>query len=102
MSLDAIIGPYLQGQWPKEPEGQSSLSHKDKSTQVSAGQRMFPKSEHHSAGEFEPELFCQTEMNGMHFFTTDVSILRILTFKSLMCLLSVVIVGQMGRLRLGD
>lgn len=32
MSLDAIIGPYLQGQWPKEPE---SSSHKDKSTQVS-------------------------------------------------------------------
>ncbi|XP_068161642.1 protein FAM117A isoform X2 [Antennarius striatus] len=34
MSLDAIIGPYLQGQWPKEPEGQSSLSVKDKSTQT--------------------------------------------------------------------
>ncbi|KAG7227871.1 hypothetical protein INR49_013665 [Caranx melampygus] len=33
MSLDAIIGPYLQGHWPKEPEGQSSLSRKDKSTQ---------------------------------------------------------------------
>lgn len=36
MSLDAIIGPYLQGNWPKEPEGQSSTSHKDKSTQVSS------------------------------------------------------------------
>ncbi|XP_074475317.1 protein FAM117A-like isoform X2 [Sebastes fasciatus] len=35
MSLDAIIGPYLQGHWPKEPEGQqSSLSRKDKSTQI--------------------------------------------------------------------
>uniref|UniRef100_A0A8C2ZDX9 Family with sequence similarity 117 member Ab n=1 Tax=Cyclopterus lumpus TaxID=8103 RepID=A0A8C2ZDX9_CYCLU len=34
MSLDAIIGPYLQGHWPKEPEGQSRLSRKDKSTQV--------------------------------------------------------------------
>lgn len=34
MSLDAIIGPYLQGHWPKEPEGQSSLSCKDKSTQT--------------------------------------------------------------------
>uniref|UniRef100_A0A668AVZ7 Protein FAM117A-like n=1 Tax=Myripristis murdjan TaxID=586833 RepID=A0A668AVZ7_9TELE len=34
MSLDAIIGPYLQGHWPKEPEGQSSLSRKDKSTQL--------------------------------------------------------------------
>ncbi|XP_051273979.1 protein FAM117A [Dicentrarchus labrax] len=34
MSLDAIIGPYLQGHWPKEPEGQSSLSRKDKSTQT--------------------------------------------------------------------
>ncbi|XP_034426212.1 protein FAM117A-like isoform X1 [Hippoglossus hippoglossus] len=34
MSLDAIIGPYLQGHWPKEPEGQSSLSVKDKSTQT--------------------------------------------------------------------
>ncbi|XP_034415087.1 protein FAM117A [Cyclopterus lumpus] len=34
MSLDAIIGPYLQGHWPKEPEGQSRLSRKDKSTQT--------------------------------------------------------------------
>ncbi|XP_044194332.1 protein FAM117A-like [Thunnus albacares] len=34
MSLDAIIGPYLQGHWPKEPEGQGSLSRKDKSTQT--------------------------------------------------------------------
>nr|XP_020479046.1 protein FAM117A-like [Monopterus albus] len=34
MSLDAIIGPYLQGHWPKEHEGQSSLSRKDKSTQT--------------------------------------------------------------------
>ncbi|KAI3365282.1 hypothetical protein L3Q82_010370 [Scortum barcoo] len=34
MSLDAIIGPYLQGHWPKEPEGQSTLSRKDKSTQT--------------------------------------------------------------------
>uniref|UniRef100_A0A3P8VP12 Protein FAM117A-like n=1 Tax=Cynoglossus semilaevis TaxID=244447 RepID=A0A3P8VP12_CYNSE len=35
MSLDAIIGPYLQGQWLKEPEGHSCLSYKDKATQVS-------------------------------------------------------------------
>ncbi|XP_041830826.1 protein FAM117A-like [Melanotaenia boesemani] len=34
MSLDAIIGPYLQGHWPKDPENQSSLSRKDKSTQT--------------------------------------------------------------------
>ncbi|KAK5850830.1 hypothetical protein PBY51_001673 [Eleginops maclovinus] len=34
MSLDAIIGPYLQGHWPKEPEGPSSQSRKDKSTQT--------------------------------------------------------------------
>ncbi|KAJ4940918.1 hypothetical protein JOQ06_027209 [Pogonophryne albipinna] len=34
MSLDAIIGPYLQGHWPKEPEGPSSPSRKDKSTQT--------------------------------------------------------------------
>nr|XP_019960403.1 PREDICTED: protein FAM117A-like [Paralichthys olivaceus] len=34
MSLDAIIGPYLQGHWPKELEGQSSPSCKDKSTQT--------------------------------------------------------------------
>ncbi|XP_029978439.1 protein FAM117A-like isoform X2 [Sphaeramia orbicularis] len=34
VSLDAIIGPYLQGHWPKEPEGQASLSRKDKSTQT--------------------------------------------------------------------
>ncbi|XP_077407901.1 protein FAM117A-like isoform X2 [Vanacampus margaritifer] len=32
MSLDAIIGPYLQGHWPKEPEGNSC--RKDKSTQT--------------------------------------------------------------------
>ncbi|XP_061562143.1 protein FAM117A-like [Phycodurus eques] len=32
MSLDAIIGPYLQGHWPKEPEG--GLCRKDKSTQT--------------------------------------------------------------------
>ncbi|CAJ1081092.1 protein FAM117A-like [Xyrichtys novacula] len=34
VSLDAIIGPYLQGHWPKEPEDQSSVSRKDKSTQT--------------------------------------------------------------------
>ncbi|KAM8729928.1 protein FAM117A [Acanthopagrus schlegelii] len=34
VSLDAIVGPYLQGHWPKEPEGQSSLCRKDKSTQT--------------------------------------------------------------------
>ncbi|KAK2820371.1 hypothetical protein Q5P01_023330 [Channa striata] len=34
MSLEAIIGPYLQGHWPKEPEVQSSLSRKDKATQT--------------------------------------------------------------------
>uniref|UniRef100_A0A3P8PET9 Family with sequence similarity 117 member Aa n=1 Tax=Astatotilapia calliptera TaxID=8154 RepID=A0A3P8PET9_ASTCA len=36
MSLDAIIGPYLQGHWPKEPEGPSCVPRQDKSTQVSA------------------------------------------------------------------
>lgn len=35
VSLEAIIGPYLQGQWPKEQESQSNPSHHDKSTQVS-------------------------------------------------------------------
>ncbi|KAM8836215.1 protein FAM117A-like [Spinachia spinachia] len=34
VSLDAIIGPYLQGHWPKESEGQSCPSRKDKSTQT--------------------------------------------------------------------
>ncbi|XP_071383793.1 protein FAM117A-like isoform X1 [Centroberyx affinis] len=34
VSLDAIIGPYLQGHWPKEAEGQDSLSLEDKSTQT--------------------------------------------------------------------
>uniref|UniRef100_A0A3P9AP10 Family with sequence similarity 117 member Ab n=1 Tax=Esox lucius TaxID=8010 RepID=A0A3P9AP10_ESOLU len=34
MSLDAIVGPYLQGHWPKEPEVQASLCRKDQSTQV--------------------------------------------------------------------
>ncbi|CAB1312122.1 unnamed protein product [Coregonus sp. 'balchen'] len=33
-SLDAIVGPYLQGHWPKEPEGQASLCRKDQSTQT--------------------------------------------------------------------
>ncbi|XP_077359041.1 protein FAM117A-like isoform X2 [Festucalex cinctus] len=32
LSLDAIIGPYLQGHWPKEPDG--NLCRKDKSTQT--------------------------------------------------------------------
>lgn len=36
MSLDAIIGPYLQGHWPKETQAQCSVSRKDKSTQVSS------------------------------------------------------------------
>lgn len=36
MSLDAIIGPYLQGHWPKEAQAQCSVSRKDKSTQVSS------------------------------------------------------------------
>uniref|UniRef100_A0A3B5QC82 Glucocorticoid-induced transcript 1 protein-like n=1 Tax=Xiphophorus maculatus TaxID=8083 RepID=A0A3B5QC82_XIPMA len=34
MSLDAIIGPYLQGHWPKEPEVHCGPSCKDKSTQT--------------------------------------------------------------------
>lgn len=34
VSLDAIIGPYLQGHWPKEVEGQASSCRKDKSTQT--------------------------------------------------------------------
>lgn len=34
VSLEAIIGPYLQGQWPKEHESQSNPSHQDKSTQT--------------------------------------------------------------------
>ncbi|XP_058477721.1 protein FAM117A-like [Solea solea] len=36
MSLDAIVGPYLQGQWLKEAEGRGSLSYEDKSTQTPA------------------------------------------------------------------
>ncbi|KAJ7984439.1 hypothetical protein DPEC_G00354850 [Dallia pectoralis] len=34
MSLDAIVGPYLQGHWPKEPEVQTSLCRKDQCTQT--------------------------------------------------------------------
>uniref|UniRef100_A0A3B4AL81 Family with sequence similarity 117 member Aa n=1 Tax=Periophthalmus magnuspinnatus TaxID=409849 RepID=A0A3B4AL81_9GOBI len=34
VSLDAIVGPYLQGHWPKEMDSPSSLCRKDKSTQV--------------------------------------------------------------------
>lgn len=43
VSLEAIIGPYLQGQWPKEHENQSSPSHHDKSTQVSIRKSPAPK-----------------------------------------------------------
>uniref|UniRef100_A0A3P9CCE1 Family with sequence similarity 117 member Aa n=1 Tax=Maylandia zebra TaxID=106582 RepID=A0A3P9CCE1_9CICH len=43
MSLDAIIGPYLQGHWPKEPEGPSCVPRQDKSTQVSATGNAFNK-----------------------------------------------------------
>ncbi|XP_072311908.1 protein FAM117A-like [Eucyclogobius newberryi] len=34
VSLDAIIGPYLLGHWPKEVETNSSVCQKDKSTQT--------------------------------------------------------------------
>ncbi|KAJ0015954.1 hypothetical protein NQD34_014244 [Periophthalmus magnuspinnatus] len=34
VSLDAIVGPYLQGHWPKEMDSPSSLCRKDKSTQT--------------------------------------------------------------------
>lgn len=34
VSLDAIVGPYLQGHWPKEVDGPGSLCRKDKSTQT--------------------------------------------------------------------
>eukprot|EP00063_Salmo_salar_P039274 XP_014014109.1 PREDICTED: protein FAM117A-like isoform X2 [Salmo salar] len=34
LSLDAIVGPYLQGHWPKEPEGQAGLCRKNQSTQT--------------------------------------------------------------------
>lgn len=36
LSLDAIVGPYLQGQWPKEAEGTTVTCANDKATQVSA------------------------------------------------------------------
>lgn len=34
LSLDAIVGPYLQGQWPKEAEGTAVTCVNDKATQV--------------------------------------------------------------------
>lgn len=34
VSLDAIIGPYLQGHWPKELKAQGRLCRKDKATQT--------------------------------------------------------------------
>ncbi|KAM9426056.1 protein FAM117A-like isoform 2-T2 [Pholidichthys leucotaenia] len=34
MSLDAIVGPYLNGHWPKEAEGQIGVPCNDKSTQT--------------------------------------------------------------------
>lgn len=35
LSLDAIVGPYLQGQWPKEAESTAVTCVNDKATQVS-------------------------------------------------------------------
>lgn len=34
LSLDAIVGPYLQGQWPKEADGAVVSCVNDKATQV--------------------------------------------------------------------
>lgn len=34
LSLDAIVGPYLQGHWPKEAEGTAVTCVNDKATQV--------------------------------------------------------------------
>lgn len=34
LSLDAIVGPYLQGQWPKEADGPAVTCVNDKATQV--------------------------------------------------------------------
>lgn len=34
VSLDAIVGPYLQGHWPKEMDSPGSVCRKDKSTQT--------------------------------------------------------------------
>uniref|UniRef100_A0A3Q4BNK7 Uncharacterized protein n=1 Tax=Mola mola TaxID=94237 RepID=A0A3Q4BNK7_MOLML len=34
LSLDAIVGPYLQGQWPKEAEGTTVTCANDKATQT--------------------------------------------------------------------
>ncbi|XP_048102936.1 protein FAM117A [Alosa alosa] len=34
LSLDALVAPYLQGQWPKEPEGLHVGSVNDKATQT--------------------------------------------------------------------
>lgn len=34
LSLDTIVGPYLQGQWPKEAEGSAVACVNDKATQV--------------------------------------------------------------------
>lgn len=40
VSLDAIIGPYLQGHWPKELKAQGRLCRKDKATQVSSSNKL--------------------------------------------------------------
>ncbi|XP_038140943.1 protein FAM117A-like isoform X1 [Cyprinodon tularosa] len=34
LSLDTIVGPYLQGQWPKEAEGTAAACVNDKATQT--------------------------------------------------------------------
>ncbi|XP_017308131.1 protein FAM117A isoform X1 [Ictalurus punctatus] len=34
LSLDTLVGPYLQGQWPKQPESQTVTCVNDKATQT--------------------------------------------------------------------
>ncbi|MFT7814770.1 protein FAM117A-like isoform X1 [Arapaima gigas] len=43
LSLDTVIGPYLQGQWPKETEQQGVDGANDKATQVSPRVRRPPE-----------------------------------------------------------
>lgn len=42
LSLDTLVGPYLQGNWPREPECQPITCVNDKATQVRTSGVLFP------------------------------------------------------------
>lgn len=61
LSLDAIVGPYLQGHWPKEPEDQASQSRKDKSTQTPDSRSEKPQNRRGSSSHRRSASWSSTE-----------------------------------------